>query len=153
MTGPMFLSTNHTSFTVESLDRAIPFFVDLFGFKVTSRATRDPKVIEAITGVAGADVEIAYLRGADHTIELIEYVAPADRKAYRLRPCDVGFAHLAFNVKDVAEVVTAAAAYGVHPIAPPLVNIRGGPNQGAIVVYLRMSDGVTIEAIQRPSKS
>ncbi len=151
MTGSMFLSTNHTSFTVKSLDATIPFLVDLFGFKVTSRATRDPKVIEAIVGVAGAQVEIAYLRGADHTIELIEYTAPAGRGSYRLQPCDVGFAHIAFDVTSVADVVAAAAAYGVHPIAPPLVNTRGGPNQGAVVCYLRMADGVTVEVIQRPT--
>jgi glyoxylase I family protein len=143
------LSTNHTSFTVRSLDETLPFFTDVLGFEVTSRDTRDPEVIEAITGVRGAEVEVAYLRVCDHTLEMIEYKAPADRAEHVLRPCDVGFAHIAFDVSDIAPVIDRAASLGIYPISPPVVNARGGPNQGALVVYLRMADGVTIELIQR----
>jgi glyoxylase I family protein len=142
------LSTNHTSFTVRSLDETLPFFTDVLGFEVTSRDTRDPEVIEAITGVRGAQVEIAYLRVHDHTLEMIEYKAPANRAEHVLRPCDVGFAHIAFDVSDIAPVMDRAAGLGIYPISPPVVNARGGPNQGALVVYLRMADGVTIELIQ-----
>jgi glyoxylase I family protein len=142
------LSTNHTSFTVRSLDETLPFFTDALGFEVTSRDTRDPQVIEAITGVRGAEVEIAYLRVRDHTLEMIEYKAPVNRAEPVLRPCDVGFAHIAFDVSDIAAVIDRAASYGVYPISSPVVNARGGPNQGALVVYLRMADGVTIELIQ-----
>ena len=88
MTLPL-LSTNHTSFTVRSLEQTLPFFTEVLGFEVTSRDTRDPEVIEAITGVPGAEVEIAYLRTRDHTLEMIEYKAPANRMEYILRPCDV----------------------------------------------------------------
>jgi catechol 2,3-dioxygenase-like lactoylglutathione lyase family enzyme len=142
------LSTNHTSFTVRSLDETLPFFTDVLGFEVTSRDTRDPEIIEAITGVRGAEVEIAYLRGCDHTLEMIEYKAPTNRAEQILRPCDLGFAHIAFDVSDIAPVINRAARLGIHPISPPVVNTRGGPNQGALVVYLRMADGVTIELIQ-----
>jgi glyoxylase I family protein len=145
---PSLLSTNHTSFTVRSLDETLPFFIEVLGFEVTSRDTRDPEVIEAITGVRGAEVEIAYLRVRDHTLEMIEYKEPANRVEHVLRPCDVGFAHIAFDVSDIAQVIDRAASLGIHPISPPVVNTRGGPNQGALVVYLRMADGVTIELIQ-----
>ena len=151
--GPLMsplLSTNHTSFTVRSLDETLPFFIDVLGFKVTSRDTRDPEIIEAITGVRGAQVEIAYLRVHDHTLEMIEYTAPANRAEHVLPPCDVGFAHIAFDVSDIAPVIDRAARLGVYPISPPVLNARGGPNQGALVVYLRMADGVTIELIQHP---
>lgn len=142
------LSTNHTSFTVRSLDETLPFFTDVLGFEITSRDTRDPEVIERITGVRGAEVEIAYLRIGDHTLEMIEYKGPANRVEHVLRPCDVGFAHIAFDVGDIAALIDRAASFGVYPISPPVVNTRGGPNQGALVVYLRMSDGVTVELIQ-----
>ena len=52
------LSTNHTSFTVSSLERALAFFRDGLGFTVTSRAPRDPATIERIVGVKGADIEV-----------------------------------------------------------------------------------------------
>ena len=43
---------------------------------------------------------IAFLKAPGHTLELIEYRAPAEREAVRARPCDTGFAHVAFNVDD-----------------------------------------------------
>jgi catechol 2,3-dioxygenase-like lactoylglutathione lyase family enzyme len=143
--------TNHTSFTVANLDRAITLFRDGLGFLLTSRAGRDPASIQTITGVDGAEVEIAYLSRPDHTVELIQYSAPTDRVTVRIRPCDVGFAHIAFDVRDIDAVITHLAAYGAAPIAPPFVNKAGGPNAGVRVSYLRSLDMVTIELIERPS--
>jgi catechol 2,3-dioxygenase-like lactoylglutathione lyase family enzyme len=143
------MGTNHTSFTVSSLDRTIAFFRDCLGFDLVSRAPRSPELVSRITGVAGAQVTIAFLRGAGHTIELIEYGAPADRGRVVARPCDAGFAHVAFNVDNVDAAVEAAEAFGVKPIAPP-VAIDQGPNRGRKVVYVRDADGVTIEFIEAP---
>ena len=140
-------STNHTSFTVSNLDRSIAFYRDALGFEVTSKAGRDPALIEAITGVAGADVDIAYVRGPGHSLELIEYKAPAKRGRVLSRPCDASFAHIAFNVDDVDAAVAASAPHGFKPIAPP-VAINAGPNKGRKVVYLRDGDGVTVEFIE-----
>jgi glyoxylase I family protein len=86
---------NHTSFTVASLDRAIPFFCDLLGFELLSRAPRGRALIERMTSISGADVEIACVRGPDHTSALIEYKAPADRAASSARLCDAGAARRA----------------------------------------------------------
>ena len=70
------LGTNHTSFTVSSLDRTIGFFRDCLGFQLLNRAPRDPAIVSRITGVEGADMEIAFLRGPGCTVELIEYKGP-----------------------------------------------------------------------------
>jgi catechol 2,3-dioxygenase-like lactoylglutathione lyase family enzyme len=143
------LGTNHTSFTVSSLDRTIGFFRDCLGFQVLNRAPRDPAIVSKITGVEGADMEIAFLRGPGCTIELIEYKAPATRGRVEARPCDAGFAHMAFDVDDVDAAITAAKKHRVEPIAPP-VPINDGPNKGRRVAYLRDPDGVTIEFIEIP---
>ncbi len=147
MKGFRVMGTNHTSFTVSSLDRAIAFFRDCLHFDLVSRAPRDPALVARITGVPGAQVEIAFVRGPGHTVELIEYKAPADRGRVEARPCDAGFAHLALNVDDVDAAVEAAARFGVTPVSPP-VAIDQGPNRGHKVVYLRDPDGVTIEFIE-----
>ena len=81
------LSTNHTSFTVSDLDRSISFFRDVLGFEVTSKAPRAPEVIARVTGIKGAQVMIAYVRGPGHSIELIEYIGPDDRTEVRPRAC------------------------------------------------------------------
>ncbi len=141
--------TNHTSFTVSNLDRTLAFFRDCLGFEVTSKAPRSPELVSRITGVPGAEVMIAFVRGPGHTVELIEYRAPVERGRVFPRPCDTGFAHVAFNVDDVDAAVAAAAGFGVTPIAPP-VAIDQGPNRGRKVVYVRDPDGITIEFIEAP---
>ena len=64
------------------------------------------------------------------------------------RPCDTGFAHVAFDVDDIDSVVTAVSAAGVEPLSEPVV-VNAGPNSGGKAVYTRDPDGVTIEFIQK----
>lgn len=146
------LGTNHTSFTVTDLDRTIAFFRDALGFEVTSKAPRDKKAIQSITGVAGGDVMIAFVRGAGHSIELIEYLAPADRSVNVSRPCDVGFVHVAYDVDDVDAAVAASIPHGFEPVGDITV-IDKGPNAGNRVVYLRDPDGISIEFIEKSNSS
>ncbi len=145
------LRTNHTSFTVANLDRSIAFFRDALGFEVTSKGPRDPKVIQQVTGVDGADLMIAFVQGPGHFIELIEYLGPEDRGIIKPRPCDVGFAHIAFDVDDIDAAVQAAEAHDVRPLGQP-VAIDQGPNKGGRVAYLRDPDGIAIEFIQPPKR-
>ncbi|MBG04271.1 MAG: bleomycin resistance protein [Rhodospirillaceae bacterium] len=148
MSGFQVLRTNHTSFTVSDLDRTCGFFEDALGFEVISRAPRDPALIGQITGVEGADIEVAYVQGPGHRLELIQYLAPDDRRQVEAKPCDTGFAHLAFDVTDVDAAIAASQVFGFRPINPP-APIDKGPNAGSRVVYLRDLDGVTIEYIEK----
>jgi catechol 2,3-dioxygenase-like lactoylglutathione lyase family enzyme len=146
------LATNHTSFTVSDLDRSVAFFRDALGFEVTSKAPRDPAVVSRITGIEGTEMMIAYVRGAGHSLELIQYLGPKEgRGRVRALPCDVGFAHVAYDVDDIDAAMTASARHDVNPIGEVAV-INAGPNAGGRVVYLRDPDGVTIEFIEKPSR-
>jgi catechol 2,3-dioxygenase-like lactoylglutathione lyase family enzyme len=142
---------NHTSFTVASLDRTIPFFCGFLGFELISRAPRGQALIERMTSIAGADVEIAFVRGPGHTVELVEYKAPADRTASRARLCDAGAAHVALDVDDVPAAVAGAKAHGFERVGDIIV-IDDGPNRGRQVVYLKGPDGIVVEFIgERPA--
>jgi catechol 2,3-dioxygenase-like lactoylglutathione lyase family enzyme len=140
-------SFNHTAFTVSDLDEVIPFFRDLLGFELTSRAPRDPRLIQRMTAIGGADVEIAYVNGPAHRIELIEYKAPADRGVIVPRLCDSGAAHVALDVRGIEALVAASEAYGFTAVGE-IIEIDAGPNQGSKVVYLRGPDGITVEYIE-----
>lgn len=140
-------STNHRSFTFSDLERSLAFFRDGLGFEVTSIAPRDPALVSHVTGVGGADVLIGYVRGPDHSLELIQYNGLSTRAKVLFRPSDTGFAHVAYNVDDVD--VAAAERFGVLPINPPIA-IDQGPNKGRKVVYPRDWDGVTIDFIETP---
>jgi catechol 2,3-dioxygenase-like lactoylglutathione lyase family enzyme len=65
-------------------------------------------------------------------------------------PCDVGFAHVAYDVDNIDTAMAAAAKHDVNPIGEVAV-INAGPNTGGRVVYLRGPDGVTIEFIEKPT--
>ena len=148
MTAFKIIATNHTSFTVSDLDRSLAFFRDALGFEVTSKGPRNPSLIQAITGVEGAEVLIAYVRGPGHSIELIEYIEPETRGCVRPRPCDTGFSHIAYDVDNIDAAIQAARDHSVEPIGP-VVAIDQGPNRGSRVAYLRDPDGITIEFIEK----
>jgi len=143
------LGTNHTSFTVSNLDRSVAFFTEALGFDLISRAPRDSAIIEQITGVRGAQLDVAYVQGPGHRLEQIQYLAPAEKGRVRALPCDTGFAHIAYDVDDIDAAIAASKAHGVLPIGEP-VAIDKGPNKGGRVVYLRDPDDVTIEYIEKP---
>ncbi len=143
------LGFNHTAFVVSDLERSIGFFRDLLGFELTSRAPRDQKAIEDMTGLGGADIEVAYLKGLGHWIELIRYHAPADRGHALPKIFEDGAGHVAFNVDDADAALKAAGAYGLLPVGK-VITIDQGPNQGRKVVYLQSDDGLSVEFIQMP---
>ncbi len=141
------LRTNHTSFTVSDLDRSLEFFRDCLGFQVLSRAERDPELAARVTGIAGASIVVAYVRGPGHNLELIQYLAPESRGTITARACDTGFAHVAYDVDDLEAALAAAAPYDVLPVAEP-ITVDAGPNKGSKIAFVRDRDGITFEFIQ-----
>jgi catechol 2,3-dioxygenase-like lactoylglutathione lyase family enzyme len=143
------LKTNHTGLTVSDIDCSLAFYRDVFGFSVTDKVHHIGPAVENITGVEGAEVLIAFVDLPGHQIELIQYLAPEDRKLSALRACDTGFAHLAFEVDDVEAVLAAIRAGGFEPFNPPEV-VPAGPRKGGKNVYTRDPDGVVLEFQQAP---
>lgn len=144
--GSLVTGLNHTSFTVTSMDRIIAFFTEGLGFPLMNRSPRDPANMQRVTGVAGAVVEIAFIKAPGHKIELIHYIEAEGRKRHDIRPCDTGFAHIAFNVTDIDAVIEIARKYEFKQIDEPLP-VSGGPNMGQFCAYLRDPDGITVEVI------
>ena len=91
------LAADHTGFTVANLERSLAFWRDVLGFELSHRPHQTGDLASEITGVPGAEISIAVLKGYGHKIELLEYLAPPDRKHFVPRPCDVGSVHVAFT--------------------------------------------------------
>jgi catechol 2,3-dioxygenase-like lactoylglutathione lyase family enzyme len=144
------IGTNHTSFTVSSLNTSVAFYTEVLGFSLLNRSSREASFTERVVGVPGAQIEVAYIQAPGHRLELIEYVAPKNRGKVSSRPCDTGFAHIAFDVDDIDAVVAAVRKANVEPLSDPVV-VNAGPNKGGKAVYTRDPDGVTIEFIQKPN--
>jgi catechol 2,3-dioxygenase-like lactoylglutathione lyase family enzyme len=143
------VAADHTGITVSNLERSLAFWRDVLGFELSHRAHHTGELASEATGVPGAEISIAVLKGYGHKIELLEYLAPADRKQVEVRPCDVGSVHVAFIVDDLDAVVSAVAASGWKAVGKPQT-LKSGPNAGKRVVYVRDPDGTAIEFMQPP---
>ena len=155
MSKPPFriIATDHTGFTVANLERSLAFWQDVLGFELSHTAHQTGELAREITGVAGAEIRLAVLKApGGHKIELLEYLAPSDRKHVDLRPCDVGSVHVALLVDDLDAVLNAIAASGWKAAGKPQT-LKTGPNAGKRVVYVRDPDGTTIEFMQPPVKA
>ena len=155
------VSADHTGITVSDLERSLAFWRDVIGFEFSHRAHQKGEMSEQITGVKGAELKLAVVKApGGHKIELLEYLAPADRKKdgdpstslrTSLRPCDVGHVHVALIVEDLDAVLQKIAGSG-WKAAGKAQTLTHGPNAGKRVVYVRDPDGTTIEFMQMPPK-
>ena len=143
------IAADHTGITVTNLERSVAFWQDVLGFELSHRAHHTGDLASEVTGVPGAEISIAVLKGYGHKIELLEYLAPANRKNVDLRPCDVGSVHVALMVDNLDPVLSTIAASGWRAAGEPQT-LNTGPNTGKRVVYVRDPDGITIELMQPP---
>jgi catechol 2,3-dioxygenase-like lactoylglutathione lyase family enzyme len=145
------IAADHTGITVSNLERSLAFWQNVLGFELSHRTHQTGELASEITGVAGAEISLAVLKGYGHKIELLEYLAPPDRKHVDFRPCDVGHIHVAFTVDNLDAVLNALAASGWKAAGNTQI-LKTGPNAGKRVVYVRDPDGTTIEFMQPPSE-
>jgi catechol 2,3-dioxygenase-like lactoylglutathione lyase family enzyme len=143
------IAADHTGITVSNLERSLAFWRDVLGFELSHRPHQTGELASEVTGVDGAEISIAVLKGYGHKIELLEYLGPADRKRIDLRPCDVGSVHVAFTVDNLDAILTTIARAGWKAAGKPQT-ITVGPNTGKRVVYVRDPDGSTIEFMEMP---
>src|SRR5438477_45136 len=143
------LAADHTGITVSNLERSLAFWRDVLGFELSHTAHQKGELAQEITGVKGAEIRLAVLKTpGGHKIELLEYLAPADRQRGNLQPCDIGSVHVALLVEDLDAVLAQIAASGWKAAGKPQT-LTTGPNAGKRVVYVRDPDGTTIEFTQR----
>jgi catechol 2,3-dioxygenase-like lactoylglutathione lyase family enzyme len=147
------ISADHTGITVSNLEHSLAFWRDLLGFELSHTAHQKGELAKEITGVEGAEIKLAVLKTpGSHKVELLEYLAPADRKRANLRPCDVGSVHVALLIEDLDGVLKRIAASGWNAAGKPQT-LTKGPNAGKRVVYVRDPDGTTIEFMELPRRT
>jgi catechol 2,3-dioxygenase-like lactoylglutathione lyase family enzyme len=142
---------HHTGLTVADLDRSLHFWRDAMGMEVLFQQEKAGGYLEAIVGEAGAHVRMAHLAfgGEGPRIELFQYLAPSGGQ-HRLRPADVGFAHVCVACDDLDERLERLIAAGGRPFSKP-VEVDTGVNRGGRSVYLRDPDGHVVELERLPA--
>jgi catechol 2,3-dioxygenase-like lactoylglutathione lyase family enzyme len=149
---PGIIAADHTPITVSDIEKSLLFWRDVLGFELSHRAHHTGKLASEVTGVCGAEILIAVLKGYGHKIELLQYLAPAERAQVKTRPCDVGSLHVAFTVANLDGILAAAAGAGWHAAGEPQTLVSG-PNARKRVIYMRDADGTTIELMEVPSSA
>lgn len=142
-------STGHTGITVSDLDRSIRFYRDLLGCEVSTPVRAEGPFFEAIVGVPGCQMDVAFARLPGHVIELLCYRYPPGRTS-TLRACDPGFMHVCLKVADLERVVALVRSAQFTAVGP-IQKAEGGPVDGLKVVYVRDPDGVVLELIEEPA--
>src|SRR5882724_8972860 len=147
------IGADHTGITVSNLERSLEFWQNVLGFEFSHRAHQTSEMASEITGVPSAEIKLAVVKApSGHKIELLEYLAPADRKKVDVRPCDVGSVHVALTVDKLDAILEKIAASGWKAAAKPQT-LKTGPNAGKRVIYVRDPDGTTIEFMELPSSA
>ena len=112
----MYTNVNHASFTVSSVEKAVKFYVYSLGMKLIDISERDVAFTERVTGIPSASMRIAYVSVADFKIELIEYLTSRGEKL-DTRTCNVGSAHICFNVDELDAMYAEMSTKGVKFIS------------------------------------
>src|SRR6266508_6522784 len=115
---------HHTCYTVSDLERALRFYRDVLGCEVIAEQEKQGGYLAEIVGYPDAHVRMAHLRvpGADHVIELFEYLEPAGGRA-DVEPRNVGSSHLCFLVDDLPAYYERLRESGVDSFVSPPVEV------------------------------
>lgn len=142
----MITTMNHVSFTVSNLTESIKFYRDVIGLEMVSLAERDEDFSSSVTGIAGAKLNIAYMKAPNCSIELIEYTGAAGVRLNTVTN-NIGSTHVCFNVKCFDTWVEHLKKHDVR-FRGNLCSVPAGPNKGKKVVYAIDNDGNNLEFIE-----
>ena len=145
----------HTMVRVNDVEQSLHFYRDLLGLEVVATQEKQGGYLAAIVGYPDAHVRMAHLRvpGADHVLELFEYLAPVGDPVPRVEPKNVGCAHLCLVTDDLPAIYERLRAAGIDDFISAPVEVDTGINTGGLALYLRDPDGIPVEMFQPPRRS
>jgi len=110
------LRMDNVSIVVESLDKAVSFFIEI-GLKLEGRVTIEGEWAGRVTGLASQRVEIAMMVTPDgHSrIELSQFLSPPTISDHRTAPVNsLGYLRVMFTVEDIDEMVSRLTKQGAQ---------------------------------------
>ncbi|MGV8083573.1 MAG: VOC family protein [Coriobacteriia bacterium] len=118
---PAVQALTHVALTVTDLEKSVAFYTDYFGFKVVQdlgTVTGEP-FAPGHRGVVPT-MKVAFLEDSSGaTIEMFEYLEPKSvRDAHDRCNLDLGWTHIAFNVKGIEALYQRLVDVGVEMIDP-----------------------------------
>jgi catechol 2,3-dioxygenase-like lactoylglutathione lyase family enzyme len=135
--------------SVRSLDRSLAFYQSIFGVKPINVGVDSGPGLSGQVGLADARIRFATVSTGSIEIELIEYEHPRG-ESFKRANCDVGTAHICFEVSDIQATYSELMAKGLPLSGPPVrLGVHEGQYAGYGYVYLKDPDGIPLELIGR----
>jgi catechol 2,3-dioxygenase-like lactoylglutathione lyase family enzyme len=141
MTKSKLIRMDNMGIVVESLDNAIPFFLEL-GLKLEGRATIEGEWAGRVTGLGDQCVEIAMMVTPDgHSrLELSQFLNPTIVSDHRTAPVNtLGYLRVMFTVEDIDEVVSRLSKHGAKLVGE-VVQYQDSYR----LCYIRGAEGILI---------
>ncbi|MBE5528326.1 hypothetical protein A9J41_12485 [Laribacter hongkongensis] len=141
----MICAIRHTGLVVADLDRALHFWCDVLGFKVTKQMEETGPHLDAMMGLTGVRVTTVKMAAVDgNLLELLRFHSHPDKPDWEGTPYSTGFTHIALTVDNLDQLVMRLVQEGVRFPAPP----QYSPDGYAKVVYARGPEGVLLELVE-----
>ena len=117
----MITGFNHTGFVVDDLEAMVRFYRDTLGLSVIRERDSQAPPEGDHTGIPGAHRYLVFVGKPEgsHVLELVHYIDPPSPRGH-LTNHQLGSAHVAFNVQDLAGLYEQLLAAGVRFVTPPL---------------------------------
>jgi catechol 2,3-dioxygenase-like lactoylglutathione lyase family enzyme len=141
----MIRAIRHTGLVVSDLDRALHFWCDVLGFKLTRRMDEAGSHIDAMMGLNDVRVITAKLTAPDGgMLELLKFDSHPSQPCWIGQPYSTGFTHIALTVDDLDAIMPQLTEVGViFPDAPQV-----SPDGYTKVTYARGPEGILLELVQ-----
>jgi len=141
----MITQIRHVGLVVADLDRALAFWCDLLGFRVTKRMDESGAHIDAMMGLRDVRVTTVKMAAPDgNLLELLHFHSHRDKPAWVGTPHSTGLTHMALTVDDLDSVCQKLVDFGVNFSAPP----QYSPDGYAKVTYGRGPEGIILELVE-----
>lgn len=116
----MIIGIHHIAIGVPDFEAGLAFYRDVMGFEVLFRSDFDGthEAANTIVGIDNLKAEVAMLQTPNIRIELWHYNNPAPRDRTS-EPADLGYPHMALEVKDIDAEYERLSAAGMTFVGPP----------------------------------
>lgn len=147
------LRLHHTTFTLTSINAALPIFCDKLGLVSDLIAHSRGSYFQNFAQLADVPMKKAYLSvpNATHKIEFLEYANPSGPAASMISN-NLGSGHLCFQVDDIHATFSELRAIGIEFVGRP-TEITAGVNKGGFATYFKGVDGIRFELFQKPGQA
>ncbi len=146
----MHTAAFHHSFTTANMQTTVRFYRDMLGLKPWETIADKGKAPEAGTGVPGIHIVITLMVfdspdswGGGEWVEFFQFLNPDGKQQLELRPFDVGYSYLSFDVDNVQDAYEKLLSKGVGFVSRPVNLTVEGPK--VTIVRLLDADGRVVE--------